>query len=116
MTKTFAVTSLAVLSIASLGLSGLPASADDDRNGRYGIGKAQAIDTAIWAGVDRIEEIERDDDEWEIEGWTYDGCEIELEIHARSGEILEREIDDCDDRHEGRYDDDDDDDYDDDDD
>ncbi len=110
MPKTFATTSLAALGLAALGLSGTPANADDDRHDRRGIGRAQAIDIAVWSGVDRIEEIERDDGEWEIEGRTYDGCEIELEIDAWSGEILEREIDDCDDRHEGRYGDDDDDD------
>lgn len=81
-------------------MAAAPSVADDDDKRRYrygGIDRYAAMDIAAFAGVEYIKEIERDDGEWEIEGRTWDGCEIEVEIDSYSGRILDREIDDCDD-------------------
>ena len=42
-----------------------------------------------------VREIEADDGQWEIEGHTAEGCDIELDIHGQSGDVLKREVDDC---------------------
>ncbi|MAA75373.1 MAG: hypothetical protein CMN28_11785 [Salinisphaeraceae bacterium] len=69
--------------------------ADDDYAGRFAVDHGQAAQIAAGAGMATIEEMERDDGYWEVEGYTAKGCEIELEIDGQSGAIVEREIDDC---------------------
>lgn len=68
---------------------------DDERRRHHRISKGAAIEIAAAIGVYHIQEIERDDGKWEIEGRTFQGCEIEVEISARSGRVTDREIDDC---------------------
>ena len=65
-----------------------PARADDD-GCHAGIGRQQAIAIARSVGLVRVEEVECDDDEWEVEGWDARGREIEVEIDARTGRIKE---------------------------
>lgn len=112
-------TSVLILSAALFaGFAAGPALADDDDyRGYFAISHHAAADIAAYAGLASIDKLERDDFYWEVEGYTFDGCEIELEIHGQTGQILKREIDDCDDRsHYGDDDWDDDDRWDDDDD
>lgn len=40
-------------------------------------------------GIESFREVERDDAHWEVEGRDVDGRQIELDIDARTGEILE---------------------------
>jgi uncharacterized membrane protein YkoI len=68
------------------------ARADDDCRGML-ISRAQAIAIAATVGLVRIKEVDCDDDEWEVEGWTAWGREIEVEIDARTGRIKEVEYD-----------------------
>lgn len=68
---------------------------DDDYRRYHRINKSAAIEIAAAIGVYQIHEIERDDGKWEIEGRTFGGCEIEVEISVRSGRVTDREIDDC---------------------
>lgn len=69
---------------------------DDDRYG-FKVTRAEAIAIAEANGMYYIEEIERDDGKWELEGCTADRREIEIDIHGQTGRILELEIDDYDD-------------------
>ena len=69
-----------------------PARADDDCRGMP-VTHAQAIAIAQGAGLVRVEEVDCDDGEWEIEGRNAAGREMEVEIDARSGQIREIEYD-----------------------
>jgi uncharacterized membrane protein YkoI len=75
-------------------LPALSARADDDDDCRGGISRAQAVAIARAAGVVRVEEVECDDDEWEVEGRDIRGRKIEVEISARTGRIREIDRDD----------------------
>lgn len=46
----------------------------------------QAIEIAKQNGVVSIGEVDRDDDEWEVEGRDAQGRKIEVEIDARTGQ------------------------------
>lgn len=88
--KTILAASLAAVMLAA------PASlalADDDYRGSVSVSKEQALEIARGYGLDRLKEIELDDGEWEIEGCTADGYEIEIDVNARSGRVTELEID-----------------------
>lgn len=66
--------------------------------GSPGVTMDDAVAIAQSYGMVHLKEIELDDGEWEVEGCTIDGREIDVEIHAQSGELLELEIerdDDC---------------------
>jgi hypothetical protein len=83
------------LLLLGLALAVAPASApraDDDCRGG-GITAEQAIEIARTAGLVRLEKVDCDDDEWEVEGWDAGGREIEVEIHRRSGRVREVERD-----------------------
>ena len=82
------------------------AFADDDDDGfrrasgseqAYTISRDEAVQIARAEGMARVKEVERDDGKWELEGCTRNGQEIEIDIHGRSGAILDRETDDHDD-------------------
>ncbi len=66
------------------------------------ISKEQAISIATKDTPGKIVEIELDDDNhYEIE-MIYDGKEVEMEISAINGKIIEKEIDDLDDNNDDR--------------
>lgn len=44
-------------------------------------------------GVVTFEEVERDDNKWEVEGRDAAGREIELDIDRRTGAVVKREVD-----------------------
>lgn len=87
---------LAAVALAAL-LQAAPARADgargDDDCRGHPILRAQAVAIALMAGVVRVTEVDCDDDEWEVEGWTAAGRKIEVEIDARTGRIKEIEYD-----------------------
>ncbi len=49
----------------------------------------EAIRIANQQGLVSVEKIERDDDEWEIEGRDAQGRKIEVEIDATTGEVTD---------------------------
>lgn len=53
------------------------------------LGPEEAIRIANQHGVQSVEEIERDDHKWEIEGRDVQGREIEIEIDIRTGQVLD---------------------------
>jgi uncharacterized membrane protein YkoI len=67
--------------------------ADDDCRGS-GISAEQAVQIARSVGLVHVEEVDCDDDEWEVEGRDAGGREIEVEIDRRTGRIREVERDD----------------------
>ncbi|WP_158639220.1 PepSY domain-containing protein [Elioraea rosea] len=82
----------AILIAAVLLFISSPARADDDCRGMP-VTRAQAIAIAQTVGLVRVEEVDCDDDEWEVEGRSASGREMEVEIDARSGQIKEIEYD-----------------------
>lgn len=78
------------LSLACVAAVGAPTIASAQTT----ISRAAAIAIAEGAGMQAIEEVDRDDGHWEIEGWDRNGREMEIDIHGRSGEILDLERDD----------------------
>ncbi|NKE47449.1 PepSY domain-containing protein [Roseomonas frigidaquae] len=83
----------AALLAFSLILPAFPAAADDDTC-RGPFTRAQAEDVARGAGMVRITDVDCDDDEWEIEGRDAQDREMEVEISALDGRVLEIERDD----------------------
>lgn len=79
--------------IASLPALTTPATADDDRC-RGPVSAEDAIRIARTAGLVRVEEVDCDDRKWEVEGRDARGREIEVEISARTGRILDVDRDD----------------------
>lgn len=99
--KTLMSASLALLMLAA---PAPLAFADDDDSYRrggservYTISRDEAVHIARAEGMTHIKEVERDDGKWELEGCTRNGREIEIDIHGRTGEILEFDVDDDDD-------------------
>jgi uncharacterized membrane protein YkoI len=99
--KTLMSASLALLMLAA---PATLAFADEDDSYRRGgservhtISRDEAVHIARAEGMTRIKEVERDDGKWELEGCTRNGREIEIDIHGRTGEILELDVDDDDD-------------------
>ncbi|MEQ8483070.1 MAG: PepSY domain-containing protein [Pseudomonadales bacterium] len=95
---------LAALAAACASAAGAPASAEaaDARRARAAVDAGRyvpledIISDARQRHPGRIVEVEldEDDDEYEIEILTPDGRKIELEYDARSGRLLEEELDD----------------------
>lgn len=89
--------SLALTAFAPLAI------ADDDDDDRkrgkrsYAISADDALYIASQYGLDWVKEIKRGNGNWEIEGCTYDGQEIEIDISGWSGEIVKLEYEDDDD-------------------
>ena len=92
-----------VLAMAFIGLA-ITASApiafaddDDDHRGRgYNVSQYEAMDIAHSFGLAWFKEIKRGNGNWEIEGCTGDGQEIEIDISGRSGEVIKLEYEDDD--------------------
>ncbi|WP_291298342.1 PepSY domain-containing protein [Elioraea sp.] len=84
---------LRLAALAALLALPVPAQAEDDCRGMP-ISAAQAIAIAATVGLLHVKDVDCDDDEWEVEGWHVDGREMEVEISARTGRILEVEFDD----------------------
>jgi len=51
----------------------------------------QALEIARQQGLVNLEEIERDDHKWEVEGTDGNGREIEVEVDLRTGEVIDVE-------------------------
>lgn len=92
-----------VLAMAFIGLA-ITASApiafaddDDDHRGRgCNVSQCEAMDIAHSFGLAWFKEIKRGNGNWEIEGCTGDGQEIEIDISGRSGEVIKLEYEDDD--------------------
>ena len=56
---------------------------------RTGITAEEAIRIAREAGVARVQEVDCDDDKWEVEGRDAQGRKIEVEVHAGTGRVLD---------------------------
>lgn len=102
MNKTIMTSILAtILAIALTGALLHPALADDDADraregveaGRY-VPLEDIIRSARQRYPGRIVEVELDDDEYEIEILQDDGTKVELEYDARTGKLLEVDVDD----------------------
>lgn len=72
-------------------LLGAPGHADDTCRGVIGVQEAIAIARSV--GLVHVEEVECDDDGWEVEGRDARGRDIEVEIEARTGCIKDVERD-----------------------
>lgn len=55
--------------------------------------REQAIEIAAKQGMAHVLEAELDDGEWEIEGCSADGRELEIDLHSCTGDILKYDID-----------------------
>lgn len=87
--KTVFAASLAALMLAAPA----PLALADDDYRSPNISKAEALEIAEARGMARLDEIELDDGEWEVEGCTAEGYEIEIDINARTGDVVKLEID-----------------------
>lgn len=72
------------------------ADVDDHRGRSYRISQYEAMDIAHSFGLAWFKEIKRGNGNWEIEGCTGDGQEIEIDISGRTGEIIKLEYEDDD--------------------
>ncbi|MCU0984582.1 MAG: PepSY domain-containing protein [Acetobacteraceae bacterium] len=88
-----ALVSLAAALMVAAAVTAPAARADDDCRYRS-ITPAAAVAIAASVGLVVVKEIECDDDAWEVEGWNVVGLEMEVEIDARTGRIIEVEFDD----------------------
>lgn len=94
MKRTFA---LACIGLVCAGPAPLVFADDDDNRGRnYRISQYEAMDIAHSFGLAWFKEIKRGNGNWEIEGCTGDGQEIEIDISGRTGEIIKLEYEDDD--------------------
>lgn len=53
----------------------------------------EAIAIAREHGMETVEEVDRDDGKWEVEGRDADGRELEIDIDIATGEVLKIERD-----------------------
>ena len=79
---------LATLAMATFVLGG-PALAQSQGT----ITAEQAIEIAKQQGIVTVEEVDRDNGKWEVEGKDISGKEIEVDIDARSGQVIKVERD-----------------------
>ncbi|MFN4289140.1 MAG: PepSY domain-containing protein [Brevundimonas sp.] len=99
--KTLLATVAALTLALPAGAAGLTASstAIDDHNrtqqsrSDQRITREQAIEIARQNGLVRLKDVDREDYGWEVEGWTADGREIEVEIN-HDGSIRDIDYDD----------------------
>ncbi|CAH0236127.1 PepSY domain-containing protein [Roseomonas sp. CECT 9278] len=78
--------------VAALPLVTPPARADDGCRGR--ISAEDAIRIARAAGLVRVTDVDCDDGKWEVEGRDARGREIEVDVSAHDGRILDVDRDD----------------------
>ncbi|ABI76271.1 conserved hypothetical protein [Hyphomonas neptunium ATCC 15444] len=55
--------------------------------------REQALEIASKQGMTHVLEAELDDGEWEIEGCSADGRELDIDLHSRTGDILKYDLD-----------------------
>lgn len=97
--KTLMTASLALLVLATPAPMAMADDTDDGAHrgpgaeSAYTLSRENAAGIARAEGMARIDEVERDDGKWELEGCTREGHEIEIDIHGRTGDILKLEID-----------------------
>ncbi len=92
------ITCLMATSFAPIALADDDDDDDRRRNHReYAISAEHALDIAAAYELDWVKEIKRGNGNWEIEGCTYDGQEIEIDISGGHGEIVKLEYEDDDD-------------------
>lgn len=95
--NTFTAVAIAI-GIAGAAAIGSPAMADDDdrrtaRSPQAGLSIGDVYQRLTADGYTRIEEIERDDGKYEVEARDSQGRQVELDIDAQTGRILEVEHD-----------------------
>ena len=71
-----------VIAAAGLGFLAAPAMAE----AQDPVSEEQAVSIAERNGMVRLKDVDREDYGWEVEGWTADGREIEVEIN-RDGSV-----------------------------
>lgn len=85
-----------MIAFAALALPGASFADDDysydDHSSDNCIAHDYAVDIAYQHGLVRVDKLERDDDQWEIEGDDASGQEIEIDISC-AAEVLEVEYD-----------------------
>lgn len=57
------------------------------------LSQERATEIATQQGMVRVLDIELDDGEWEIEGCTADGRELEIDVHSRTGDVVKYDLD-----------------------
>jgi len=60
---------------------------------RTGITAEEAIRIAQESGIARVQEVDCDDDRWEVEGRDAEGHRIEVDVHAGDGRVIKVERD-----------------------
>ncbi|MBY9066352.1 PepSY domain-containing protein [Hyphomonas sp. WL0036] len=97
--KTLTIASLALLATA-VAIPVATAQIDDSAVLRgpaapvYKVSKDEAVAIARTQGLVKLHEAERDDGRWELEGCDAQSREIEIDVDARTGDIVKIEIDD----------------------
>ncbi len=99
--KPFRSALIACLAAAAFAPVALADDDDDDHDHRRqyrseAVSAGDALDIAGQYGLGWIKEIKRGNGNWEIEGCTHDGQEIEIDISGRSGDIFKLEYEDDD--------------------
>lgn len=91
---------LAMISIAAIGIAGALAQQTAPSPGQPPAGQLQAsvspeqaMQIARNEGIVNVEEVDRDNGYWEVEGRDAQGREIEVKIDFRTGEVLKVERD-----------------------
>jgi uncharacterized membrane protein YkoI len=82
----------ASLALAAFGPGVAPSSAQTSAQQRS-ITAEDAVRIAKSRGMVRVEEVERDNGKWEVEGKDNNGRELEIEIDARTGKVIKIERD-----------------------
>ena len=84
MLNRLAVAAFATLLISGSALAQTPPPAMQDTS----ITAEQAISIARQQGLVSVEDVDRDDGKWEVEGKDANGREIEVEIDMRTGRVI----------------------------
>jgi uncharacterized membrane protein YkoI len=81
-------TALVAAAPLALALLATPVTANDGLC-RTGISAEEAIRIARDAGVARVQDVDCDDGTWEVEGRDAQGRDIEVDVHAGDGRVLD---------------------------
>jgi len=90
---------LAMISIAALGIGGAlaqqtaPPPGQPPAGQQASVSAEQAVQIARNEGMVNVEEVDRDNGHWEVEGRDAQGREIEVKIDLRTGAVLKVERD-----------------------